>query len=145
MGKIVYSYYSLDVCHTGHILMMENAKALAGKDGQLIIGILTDEAVMEKKIRPILPFIERLNVAKAIKFVDVVIPQTTYSPIPNIRGIRPDILAESSSHSKEDIMEAKAVMNSWGGRIVVLPYYPYQSSTSIKDQIKKKHKKEKTK
>ena len=50
--KIVYSYYVLDIVHKGHLVMMENAKALAGEDGRLIVGILTDAAVMEKKRKP---------------------------------------------------------------------------------------------
>ena len=45
---IVYSYYVLDIVHKGHLLYMKNAKAIAGKDGKSIVGILTDEAVMEK-------------------------------------------------------------------------------------------------
>lgn len=143
MGKIVYSYYCLDIIHTGHILMMKNAKALAGKDGQLIVGILTDEAVMEKKQKPSLPFSERMRVAEAIKYVDAVIPQTTYSPIPNCESVRPDILAESASHSKADIMEAKAALNKWGGRIVTFPYYPFQSSTELKNRITRKKKRRK--
>lgn len=53
---IVYSYYVLDIVHDGHLEMLENSKAIAGPDGKLIVGILTDEAVMEKKPRPVLPF-----------------------------------------------------------------------------------------
>ena len=49
MDKVVYSYYCLDIIHSGHLLMMKNCKALAGEDGTLVVGILTDEAVMEKK------------------------------------------------------------------------------------------------
>jgi len=135
---IIYSYYCCDLIHTGHILMMKNAKALAGKDGQLVVGILTDEAVCEKKSKPILPFSERMRVAEAIRYVDIVIPQTTYSPLPNCEALRPDILAESASHSKEDILEAKGLLNKWGGKVVTFPYYPFQSSTEIKNRIKKK-------
>ena len=135
--KIVYSYYVLDIIHRGHILMMKNAKALAGKDGKLIVGILTDEAVMERKSKPILSFDERIQVAQAIKYVDLVVPQETYSPLPNVKKIRPDILMESASHSKEAINEARKVMNSIDGKVIVLPYFPIQSSTDIKRKIKK--------
>ena len=140
MSKIVYSYYCLDIIHSGHLLMMKNAKALAGKDGQLIVGVLTDEAVMEKKPKPILSFSERMRIAEAIKYIDIVVPQTTYSPLPNCESIRPHILAESDSHSKDSILEAKATLNKWGGKIVVFPYYPFQSSTGIKKRIKRKSK-----
>ena len=141
--KIVYSYYVLDLIHKGHLLMMKNSKGIAGKDGKLIVGILTDEAVMEKKPkRPILSFDERIDIAKAIKYVDAAIPQETYSPIPNIKKIKPDILMESGSHSEKGMEETRRVMESFGGRIVVMPYYPSQSSTNIKKKIKEQDKNE---
>ncbi len=59
--KIVYSYYVLDIVHKGHLLMMKNSKAIAGEDGKLITGILTDEAAMEKKPKPVLSFEERID------------------------------------------------------------------------------------
>ena len=117
--------------------MMENAKAIAGKDGKLIVGILTDEAVMEKKSKPILSFDERFDLANALKYVDLVVTQETYSPIPNIKKIKPDILMESTSHDEKVIEEAQEVMESIGGKVIVIPYFPSQSSSNIKNQIKK--------
>ena len=133
--RIVYSYYVLDLVHKGHLKMMENAKAIAGKDGKLIVGILTDEAVMEKKARPIISFDERFDLANAIKFVDLVVAQETYSPLPNVKKIKPDILMESTSHTDEAIENAREVMESIGGKVIVIPYYPSQSSTNIKNKI----------
>ena len=134
--KIVYSYYVLDLVHKGHLLMMKNAKAIAGKDGKLIVGILTDEAVMEKKPKPILSFEDRIELASAIKYVDVAVAQETYSPLPNVLKIKPDILMESSGHTEEAIEEAREVMESIGGKVIVIPYFPTQSSTKIKNRIK---------
>ncbi len=133
--KLVYSYYVLDIVHKGHLLMMKNAKSIAGKDGKLIVGILTDEAVMELKKKPILSFDERVELAYAIEHVDVVVAQETYSPLPNVKRIKPDILMESTSHTEEAIEEADAVMKEIGGKVIVLPYFPTQSSTSIKNKI----------
>jgi len=133
--KIVYSYYVLDIVHKGHLLMMKNAKALAGEDGKLIVGILTDEAVMEKKPRPTLSFEDRIELASSLKFVDLAVAQETYSPLPNVKKIRPDILCESSSHSKEAIKEAREVMKGINGKVVVIPYFPTQSSSDIKNKI----------
>lgn len=138
--KIVYSYYVLDIIHKGHLLMMKNSKAMAGKDGKLIVGILTEAAVLEKKSEPpIISLDERIDIAESIKYVDVAVPQETYSPIPNVKRIKPDILMESASHSEEDIAEARKLVESYGGRIVVMPYYPLQCSTDIKKKIKKVH------
>ena len=136
--KIVYSYYVLDVVHRGHILMMKNSKEIAGKDGKLIVGILTDEACMEKKSKPILSFNERMMIAQSIKYCDLVVPQETYSPLPNVKRLRPDVLMESTSHTEEAIDEAERVLKEWNGRVIAIPYYPEMSSTTIKQKIIKR-------
>ncbi|HUN56406.1 MAG TPA: adenylyltransferase/cytidyltransferase family protein [Smithella sp.] len=142
--KIVYSYYVLDIIHKGHIIMMKNAKSIAGKDGKLIVGILTDEAVMEKKPKPLLPFEDRMELAAAIKYVDAVVAQETYSPLQNVMRIRPDILIESSSHDERDIEKARKVMKKMKGSVIVLPYFPGHSSTKIKNKISSISKNKKT-
>lgn len=137
--NVVYSYYVLDLVHRGHLLQMQNAKAIAGQNGKSIVGILTKEAVLEKKPKkPIISFDDRMNLAQSIKYVDLVVPQTTYSPLPNLQSIRPDICMESESHERGDIEEVRKYMQSIGGRVVSTPYYPYVSSTNIKKKIKRK-------
>ena len=139
--RIVYSYYVLDIVHRGHLAMMRNAKSAAGEDGKLIVGILTDEAVMEKKAKPILSFEERMELASALKFVDIVVAQETYSPLPNVMKIRPDVLMESASHDEAEIEKAREYMESINGKVIVIPYFPSQSSLTIKNLITKNNKK----
>jgi len=132
----VYSYYVMDILHKGHLLQMKNAKKFAGVDGRSIVGILTKEAVLEKKPKkPVLNFDERMGLAQSLEYVDVVIPQKTYSPIPNLRWIHPDICLESESHKTQDIAQVQQYMSSIDGEVIVMPYYPYQSSTNIKKNI----------
>jgi len=135
-GKVVYSYYVLDIVHPGHLITMRNAKAVAGENGTSVVAILTDEAVLEKKKKPALPFAERIELAKAIRYADVIVAQPTYSPIENIKKIRPDVLMESDSHDPVAIEQCREVMKEMGGEVLVLPYYPEQSSTNIKNSIK---------
>ena len=136
--KIVYSYYVLDIVHKGHLLMLKKSKEITGRNGKLIVGILTDEAVMEKKEPPILKFDERFEIASSIRFVDEVVEQRTYSPLENLKKIKPDILMESSSHSKEDIQSGENYMKSINGEVIKVPYYDGQSSTKIKNLILKR-------
>ncbi len=139
--KIAYSYYVLDIIHKGHLEMLKNSKAIVGKDGKLIVGILTDEAVMERKPRPVLSFSERVELARAIKYVDLVVEQKQYSPLETIKQIKPDILMESTSHDQNNIEKAEEFMQSIGGRVIVIPYYSFTSSTKIKSIIKGKNEK----
>ena len=136
MSNIVYSYYCLDILHIGHIIDLKKSKEVAGENGTLIIGILTDEAIMEKKPKPLFPFKERIEIASSIKYVDEVVPQKTYSPLDNLILFKPNILMESTSHSQEKIDKLTNYMESVGGRGVMNPYYKEQSSTKIKNLIK---------
>ena len=134
--RIVYSYYVLDIVHHGHLNHMKNAKAAAGKDGISVVGILTKEAVLEKKPKkPILSFDERIELAHAIKYNDFVVAQDTYSPLPNIKRIRPDIVMESDSHDPKDVQAIVSYLEHTGGRVIIDPYYPFYSSTKIKKNI----------
>ena len=137
MEKIVYAYVVADLLHVGHLLHLENAKALGDK---LIVGVLTDEATMEKKSKPAMGFDERLKLIQSLKCVDCAVAQKEYSPINNVKAIKPDILIESSSHTEEDLDETYKVTKALKIRVVKMPYYPRQSSTKIKEKIKKNNK-----
>ena len=130
---VVYAYVVGDILHYGHLRHLRNAKSLGDK---LVVGILTDEAAMEKKPKPTLSFAERLALVSALDCVDVAIPQETYSPHDNVKAVGADILVESTSHNSELLARGKALMESLGARMIVLPYYHGQSSTKIKERIR---------
>lgn len=122
---IGYAYVVGDILHTGHIRHLRNSRCLCDK---LIVGVLTDEAVMEKKPKPVLGLEERMRLVGELKTVDAVVAQETYSPMDNVHALKPDILFESTSHRE-------AGHNPYG-RTLVLPYFPGQSSSHIKEEIR---------
>lgn len=137
--KLVYSYYVMDLLHTGHILMLKNSKAIAGPEGRLVVGIVSDEAVeKQKRHAPLLSFKERLELAQSIRYVDLVVQQNEYSPLENVKKIKPDILMESDSHSDAQLSASRDLMKSIGGTTIVMPYYQGQSSTMIKNKVMNK-------
>ncbi|HCR41998.1 TPA: ADP-heptose synthase [Patescibacteria group bacterium] len=127
--KVVYAYVVGDIIHIGHIRHLQNAKK---QGGYLIVGVLTDEATTEKKPLPIISFSERMELIRSLRMVDEAIPQTTYSPLDNVRRIKPDVLMESDSHPEQP---ANQFVESYGGQVVITSYYSTQSSTSIKNKI----------
>ena len=134
--NLVYSYFVLDIVHRGHLMMLKNSKAIAGPEGRLIVGIVSDEAVLEKKGKlPTLDFSERLELAASIKYVDLVVGQKNYTPYENVKLIAPNILMESESHSEAQIDKGRQIMSDLGGRVIVMPYFGEQSSTLIKSKI----------
>ena len=133
--KIVYCYLVADIFHLGHLKHLINSR----NQGDFVIaGILTKKATMEKKTKPIIEYKERRLVVGAIKYVNKVVCQDTHSPIPNILKFKPDIVMESVSHKKEDIEKVKKVVKGYGGKVIIAPYYKYQSSTLIKQKIRRR-------
>ncbi len=129
--KIIYSYVCGDILHRGHILHLKNSKGLGDK---LIVGVLTNEAIMEKKPKPVIPFYERLELVNELSFVDCAVPQKEYSPLRNVLMVNPDILMESESHIGQEYLKELEI--KFKGRIIFMPYFPEVSSTKIKEEIK---------
>lgn len=62
-----------DMFHIGHLNILRRAKEQCDF---LIVGVSTDELVLkEKNKQPIIPFKERFEIIKSIKYVDMVVPQ----------------------------------------------------------------------
>ncbi|MFA5091007.1 MAG: adenylyltransferase/cytidyltransferase family protein, partial [Candidatus Omnitrophota bacterium] len=132
--KIGYAYVVADLLHKGHRLHLKNCKALCD---HLIVGVLSEKAVTEKKPSPIQSLADRLEAVMDLRYVDCAVCQDQYSPLENCRTMRPDILFESSSHAE---MPANNFMKSIGAQVVVMPYYAEESSTDIKGRIIKREK-----
>jgi len=64
---------TFDLFHIGHLNILKRAKEMCT---HLICTVSTDELVFEHKYKkPVVPFTERIEIVKAIKYVDEVVPQ----------------------------------------------------------------------
>ena len=121
-NRTVYMCFSTDMIHSGHIAIIQKAKKL----GKLIIGVLSDEAVIGYKRFPLLPFEERKSMFENIAGVYKVVEQKTLSYKENLEKYNPDFVVHGddwvSGIQKPIRDEVVSVLASYGGRLIEYPY-----------------------
>lgn len=85
-NKIVYISLSADVLHHGHINLINRAK----KYGKVIVGLLSDKAVTEKKRMSMLTWSERFQIVKSISGIHKIIKQDEWDYTKNIKKLNPN-------------------------------------------------------
>ena len=131
MAVTVYAYVVGDLLHIGHLRALQQARALGD---YLVVGVLTDEAVMAYKRKPIIPFRERLELVFNLKCVDSVIKQESVDPTENLKMLPwVDIVVHGDDWSED--FPGAAYMRSVGRGAVRTKYYPHQSTTKIIESI----------
>ena len=133
--KKVYVGLSVDIIHEGHINILKTAS----KYGDVIVGLLTDEAISSYKNIPYLNYSRRKIIVQNIKYVKKVIPQTTLSYVSNLNLIKPDYVVHGDDWKKgvqkqtrHDVIKT---LKKWSGKLIEPKYTKNISSTLIKNRI----------
>ena len=135
-NKTVYISLTADTIHHGHINLIENGR----KYGSVIIGLLSDKAVVNYKRLPILNYNQRKKILENFKGVSKVIPQNEWDYSHNIKKIKPNYFVHGDDW-KEGAMSVVRknvikTLNQYGGKLIELPYTKGVSSTSLADKQK---------
>ena len=121
-NRTVYMCFSTDILHSGHIAIINKAKRL----GKLIIGMLTDEAVVTYRRFPLVPYSERTTMFENIAGVSKVVEQKTLSYKENLEKYKPDYVVHGddwkTGFQKPVRDEVIKVIESYGGKLVEFPY-----------------------
>lgn len=72
MSKVVCVSGYFDPLHIGHLEYLQKSKAIAGPDGKLVVIVNNDQQATLKKGKPFMLAKERVEVLRAIKYVDCV-------------------------------------------------------------------------
>ena len=133
--KIVYVGLSADILHAGHI----NILKIASSYGEVIVGLLTDEAIASYKKVPYLDFKQRKIVLESMKHVTKVIPQETLDYVENLNIIKPHYVVHGddwkSGIQKKTRDKVIKVLKKWSGKLIEPKYTKDISSTIIKNKI----------
>lgn len=121
-NRTVYMCFSTDMVHSGHIAIIKKAQHL----GKLIIGVLSDEAVVSYKRFPLLPYSERKTMFENIAGVYKVVEQKKLSYRENLEKYQPSIVVHGddwiTGFQKPIRDEVVSILASYGGKLIEYPY-----------------------
>ena len=133
--KKVYIGMSADIVHPGHLNILLEGSRL----GRVIVGVLTDEAIVSYKRLPYLSFNQRKQIIQSIKYVDEVIAQKTLDYTDNLYSIKPDYVVHGDDWKKGPQKKTREnvikVISEWGGKVIDIPYTKGISSTMLNNKI----------
>lgn len=136
--KKVYTCFCTDVIHEGHLNIIKEAK----KYGEVIVGVLNDEAMIRFNRFPTVTFQERLDMAKNIEGVSRVVIQDEIMYDKVIEEIRPDYVIHGDNWKTPPLLSIRnnveSLLAKFGGEIIDVPYTFNENVALIDQKIKEK-------
>ena len=132
-GTVVATGGCFDLLHAGHVATLRAARALGDC---LVVCLNSDDSVRWLKglERPLVPEADRVAVLEALGCVDAVVPFDERTPEAVLQRLRPDVFAKGGDYALADLPEA-ALLATWGGQAVVLPYLEGRSTTQLMKEV----------
>ena len=127
--RIIFTNGCFDILHAGHVHYLEQAKKLGD---ELVVGLNSDSSVKNLKgeDRPINNLDQRAKVLSSLECVDKIVSFSEATPIKLIKAIKPDVIVKGGDYKVKDVVGHKEV-ESWGGKVRIIPLMPGLSTTKI--------------
>ena len=132
----VYISLSADLIHPGHLNIIKKGSEL----GEVIIGLLTDNAIAEFKRIPHMTYEQRKIIVENIKGVSEVIAQDTLDYTKNLLKIKPLFVVHGDDWKTGVQVETRnKVINclkKWNAKLIEIPYTKNISSSMYYEALK---------
>ncbi len=120
--KTVYTCFTTDIIHEGHLNIIKQARQY----GRVIVGALSDKALIRYNLFPTKSLEERMTLYRSIEGVDDVVVQEdmTYDAI--VEKLRPDIVVHGSNWNEGPMRTLRdncmAALERYGGKLIDIEY-----------------------
>ena len=133
--KIVYVPLAADILHEGHL----NILRTASNYGKVIVGLLTDAAIIQYKNLPFFDYDQRFKIVSNLKLVDKVIPQDSWNYKLILNFIKPDFFVNGDDWKTgvqaKIRFEVIKEMKKWNGKLIEPKYSGNISIITQKNKI----------
>ena len=126
---IGYTTGVYDLFHVGHLNLLKNAKGMCDK---LIVGVTVDELVAYKGKQAMIPFEDRIEIVRSIKYADAAVPQYDMDKLTACKKLGAKFLFVGDDwYATDKWREYEKKFEQEGISIVYFPYTKGISSTQI--------------
>ena len=136
--KTVYTCFCTDIIHDGHINIINEAKKL----GRVIVGALSDKALIRFNRFPTVPFEERVKLYKSLDGVSEVVVQDDMLYDEILGKLKPDYVVHGDNWKQgpEKILRDSVVrsVEKYGGKLVEPNYTVTDEVRKIDSRLKEK-------
>lgn len=136
--KTIYTCFCTDVIHEGHLHIIEEAH----RYGKVIVGALSDRALIRFNRFPTISFEERVRLYKSLDGVDEVVLQDDMLYDDVIAQLRPDyvIHGDNWKTGPEAIIRESAVraLAAYGGQLIEAPYTVNEDVAKVDRRLREK-------
>lgn len=136
--KKVYTCFCTDIIHEGHLNIIKEAM----KYGEVVVGVLADEAMIKFGRFPVRDVNERIEMVKKIDGIKQVIVQDSIMYDKVISDIQPDYVIHGDNwktgYLKAVRDNVEKLLSAYGGKIIDVPYTYNENVKRLDAQIKEK-------
>ena len=133
-NKKVYIGLSIDILHHGHINLINEAK----KYGDLIVGLYTDKAIVQKKRLPLISYDNRKKILENINGIKKIIPQGQWEYCSNLKKIKPDFMVHGDDWKINDQnLRSKTIqtLKKINAKLIEVPFTKNISSSALNERM----------
>lgn len=134
-GTVVFTNGVFDLLHPGHIDLLTGARA---QGDVLVVGVNSDTSVRrlgKGDDRPVRTAADRAYVLAGLAAVDAVVVFDEDTPLELVSALLPDVIVKGGDYAPDTVVGADLV-RARGGRVVIIPLTPGQSTTSIIQRLR---------
>jgi rfaE bifunctional protein nucleotidyltransferase chain/domain len=131
---LVFTNGVFDILHRGHVTYLDESAQMGAT---LIVAVNTDASVRRLGKGPERPLNRQEDRAALLAALACVTAVTTFdedTPEALIAELRPDIIVKGGDYDMEKLPET-ALVKSWGGRAVAVPFEVQRSTTELVKKI----------
>ncbi len=132
---IGYTAGVYDLFHVGHLNLLKNAKGMCDR---LVVGVTVDELVQYKGKNAMIPYEDRAEIVRSVKYVDAVVPQQDMDKLTMCKKLGASVMFVGDDwYDTEKWNKYEEEFAKEGIKIVYFPYTKGISSTKITEALKK--------